>query len=75
MTARADIAALSRLPRCACGAEAFAFRPGTEAERDPDLLSFPAGDPKLADRGEPAAAWCDWCWAGRFGVFGAADAV
>lgn len=57
-----DAAALARLPRCACGAEAMAFQPGTEPERDPDLLSFPAGDPKLADRGDPPAAWCEQCW-------------
>lgn len=60
--AAADRAAISRLPRCACGARAFAFRPGTDPERDPDLLSFPSGDPKLAALGELGAAWCEQCW-------------
>lgn len=56
----ADAAALTRLPRCACGAPAIAWVPGTE----PDRLDIGI----VIDAGEPAKAWCSACWDQRFGA-------
>lgn len=62
-----DAPALSRLPRCACGAPAFAFRAGTEPERQGDILSIRTGAPAALDPGEPEAARCERCAARQWG--------
>ena len=49
-----DAAALERLLRCACGAPAMAFAPGTEPLRQLDI--WPPGER------DPARAWCGACW-------------
>lgn len=62
-TPAADRSASSRLPRCACGAPAMAFRPGTEPLREGGS-ALPRDI--LLDAGEPASAWCFRCWGWRF---------
>lgn len=60
--ATADHSASDRLPHCACGAPATAFRPGTEPWRE----GMSETRDILLDAGEPSSAWCFQCWGWRF---------
>ncbi len=53
---------------CGCGSwDILALQPGTEDETLDDLVG-PLGRAVTVARGQAIRAWCETCWAARFGA-------